>query len=265
MRSSQIFISIIAVAVMVVAGLVGYQNYLAPTPIVPAAVPGVAAAPAVIAAEGRIVPARDAALSFRISGRVARILVAEGDRVEVGQPLIELETNDLQAQLGQAEAALRAAQAQQDLAPSEAPAAQKTLLAAQVDQAQAARDAAAAVFAEAQLRAPFAGTVIAIPFEIGEVAPPGAPALVLADLGRWRVETLDLREEDAAQLKVGRNVTVKIPALPDQPIEGKIVKLALNASSYQGNVTYSITVDLDELAEPSLRWGMTAYLEIDPK
>lgn len=43
-----------------------------------------------VMAEGKVVPAEDAALSFQTSGVVEEVLVAEGDRVEAGQPLIRL-------------------------------------------------------------------------------------------------------------------------------------------------------------------------------
>lgn len=47
----------------------------------------------------------------KISGRVSEVLFEVGDHVVEGQPLVILETNELQAQLAQAEAALAAARA----------------------------------------------------------------------------------------------------------------------------------------------------------
>lgn len=66
-----------------------------------------------INATGRIEPRREAALSFTIPGRVAEVLVAEGDRVPVGTPLIRLDNREAVAQVASARAAL--AQAEADL------------------------------------------------------------------------------------------------------------------------------------------------------
>jgi HlyD family secretion protein len=57
-------------------------------------------------------PREKARLSFTLSGRVAWMGVAEGDRVTAGQDVARLETELLEAGVAQAEAALAAAQAQ---------------------------------------------------------------------------------------------------------------------------------------------------------
>ena len=66
-----------------------------------------------INATGRIEPRQEAALSFTIPGRVAEVLVAEGDRVAAGTPLIRLDNREATAQVASARAAL--AQAEADL------------------------------------------------------------------------------------------------------------------------------------------------------
>lgn len=57
-----------------------------------------------ILASGRIMSPARVAIGSVITGRIARVLVREGDRVEAGQVLIELETHELAAALRQAEA-----------------------------------------------------------------------------------------------------------------------------------------------------------------
>ncbi len=64
-----------------------------------------------ILAEGKVVPARSAALGFQVAGTVAEIPVAVGDRVASGQVLAQLDARQLELQLAQAEANLAAAQA----------------------------------------------------------------------------------------------------------------------------------------------------------
>jgi HlyD family secretion protein len=65
-------------------------------------------------AEGKLVPARDAALSFTQGGRIAEVLVSEGDAVQEDQALVRLESVQQAAAVAQAEAGLQRARAQRD-------------------------------------------------------------------------------------------------------------------------------------------------------
>lgn len=55
---------------------------------------------------GKLEAAKTAKLSFKQGGRVERVLVEQGDFVEVGQPLAELDTSALQRQLDEAKVQL---------------------------------------------------------------------------------------------------------------------------------------------------------------
>lgn len=229
-----------------------------PTPLAPTVVP-------LIKAEGRIVPTHHADLAFRAGGRLTALWVNEGEAVEAGVVLMELFADDARAAFNQAQAALDAARAQQALLPQDAPAEQKDLLAAQVRQAEAGVEAARIALDELRLLAPFAGTVMAVHTEVGEVAAPGLPVLTLADTARWQVETLDLQEEDATRLRLGQTVRVRVPALGGTEYEGTLKKIALNASNYQGSVTYAATIELPEAVNAAVSWGMTAFIEAEPQ
>src|SRR5262249_11022757 len=54
---------------------------------------------------------QDVHVGSRIAGRVQRVTVKEGDRVEAGQLLVELDDSDLKAQVARSESAKRAATA----------------------------------------------------------------------------------------------------------------------------------------------------------
>jgi len=58
-------------------------------------------------AQGYVTPGRHADLSFRTSGRVAEVLVKEGDPVKAGQPLVRLQDAELKAALAAAQADLK--------------------------------------------------------------------------------------------------------------------------------------------------------------
>src|SRR3970040_2311631 len=97
MSRSPLTAGVILVLTLAALGYHGYQNYLAPVPATPTKSEAFVTAPntpEVVTAEGKIVPANDATLAFRLSARVAEILVQEGDTVEAGQTLIQLEKAD---------------------------------------------------------------------------------------------------------------------------------------------------------------------------
>ena len=64
-----------------------------------------------VTTEGQIVPRFFSDLSFQTGGVVADILVAEGDHVQTGDPLIQLDAGDLEIVLQQAQARLVSAEA----------------------------------------------------------------------------------------------------------------------------------------------------------
>jgi multidrug efflux pump subunit AcrA (membrane-fusion protein) len=60
-----------------------------------------------VTASGVVVPAQEAQLGFPLAGTVRTVHVSDGDQVEAGDVLVELDNSDLQMQVAQAERALR--------------------------------------------------------------------------------------------------------------------------------------------------------------
>lgn len=118
-------------------------------------VPAGGAAPTVaglVVSSGRVVPGAEVDVSFTVSGRLARLAVAEGDRVAAGDDLAALETAALSAVVSQAEAQVSAAEAA--LAQlEEGPRPEEVALA----EAQVATAEAALARAEAQGGRPYLG------------------------------------------------------------------------------------------------------------
>lgn len=82
-----------------------------PTPTAAASVKGIQAGERIIA-EGRVIPVKSADLNLSSTGIVAEVLVAEGDQVKQGQPLVRLDSKRQAAAVAQAQANLAAAEAQ---------------------------------------------------------------------------------------------------------------------------------------------------------
>ena len=115
---------------------------------------------------------------------------------------------------------------------------------------------------EATLVAPFAGTVGAVHVRVGEIVSPGQPLVAIGDLSTLRVETTDLDEIDVVRIAVGQQVAVTFDALPDRVFQGRVARISLMAESGTGGVHYTTVVALEEM-DPALRWGMTAFVDIE--
>ena len=173
--------------------------------------------------------------------------------------------------IGVASQQRKAAEAQLALLQAGATKAQVDAAMAQVDQAKAGLEAAKAALAAAQaqldqatLKAPFAGTIVSLSTEVGEVVTPGAPVLVLVDESKWRMQTNDLSETDVVLVRPGQSVTATLDAFGDQTFHGVVTEIASIAETNRGNTTYAVTMHLDSTDAP-LRWGMTAFVDIDVK
>jgi HlyD family secretion protein len=157
-----------------------------------------------------------------------------------------------QAEAGLAEAEVRVQQAAASVVQAEAG----------VVQAQAALDAAQVALADRTLSAPFAGSVADITVEVGQVVPAGVPVVVLADLSGWQVQTTDLTELDVVAVAVGYPAEIRADALPNTVLTGTVTDIATVSQEVRGDITYVVTISLDEAAE-GLRWGMTVFTTID--
>nr|HID13658.1 HlyD family secretion protein [Anaerolineae bacterium] len=133
---------------------------------------------------------------------------------------------------------------------------------AAVAQAEAALEAARAALAETELRAPFAATVADVTLEVGEIVAPGLPVAIVADFSAWRVETDDLSEVDVVRVRAGQTVEVSVDALPDRNFHGRVREVALVSALKHGDVTYTVTIELDDVGDAPLRWGMKAFVDI---
>ncbi|MBN1963108.1 MAG: efflux RND transporter periplasmic adaptor subunit [Anaerolineae bacterium] len=133
-----------------------------------------------------------------------------------------------------------------------------------VAQAEAAVAAARLQLDATAVLAPFAGTVGAVDVRAGEFATPGVSLVTLGDLTTLYVETTDLDEIDVGRTMVGQQAVVTFDALPDRTFVGTVLSIAPMATPGGGGVNYRVTLELDELA-PVLRWGMTAFVDIEAK
>jgi HlyD family secretion protein len=112
----KILITLIILATLAVAGLWAYQTFFAqaqePVQEREEFVVEEGTLLAMVNATGMVLPEGQTNLTFNGAGRVAEVMVQEGDSVQVGQVLARLETTDLELGSQQAELALATAQTQ---------------------------------------------------------------------------------------------------------------------------------------------------------
>jgi membrane fusion protein, multidrug efflux system len=183
-----------------------------------------------LALPGQIQPYKETPLLARTQGYLKKRLVDIGSRVRAGQLLATIEAPELDQEL-------RRARAEQKLAGSNLSRSRSVTLAGAVsqqdlDNRQATYDMNAAEVRRLealkqlqQIRAPFAGVITARNIEIGALMSAGSntPLFTLSQLDTLRV-FIDVPQTYFRFVKVGQQVAVKVPELPDQVFTGQVVR-----------------------------------------
>ncbi len=243
-----------------------------------------------VSSSGYVLAQRTAKVGAKVPGRVARVLVKQGQRVEEKAPLFELETAEHASTIAAAQARWNAARARASAARAsmrevaqqverERKLVQKGVVgAAQLEDldarlnslrltAEAAEAEAFAAAAEVQVLkvsmtertvvAPMAGTVMSEPPAVGEmVGPQSADAVELADLNTMVVET-DVPEVRLASIKVGTPCEIALDAYPDRRFRGRASQLGTSVN--RAKATVAVRVEFIDASEGVLP-GMAARI-----
>ena len=130
-----------------------------------------------------------------------------------------------------------------------------------LDAADARVLAAQATLNGLAVRAPFAGTVLAVNYMVGDTAGAATAAVRLADLSALHIEVF-VDETEVTRVKAGQPVEVSFDALPDLTATGTVMEIARFGTTVQGLVRYSTLVKLKE-AMQALALGMTGNVKIE--
>jgi membrane fusion protein, multidrug efflux system len=199
--------------------------------------------PNVIVVTGRVVADQRSDVTADTQGKVINVMINRGDRVKLGQPVVQLDVRS--AALGAREAAanLAAARAQKQLADQECErtrslldkgAITKSEYDRQMAQCTAALEQVAAVQARTQMmtksvadgivRAPFDGVVSEKMVSPGEWVAPGKPLFTLVDDDPLKVE-LSVSEVAVTQIKENQRVELVAVAHPDKRYGATVTRL----------------------------------------
>ena len=240
-------------------------------------------------------------LSTIMGGRIEYLGVKEGDKVKKGQLLMKLWNDDQKAQqtLAEAQRAVSAqrvkevcttaassrreaerqtslknkgfvSDAREDAAKSEADARSAACETARADVTQASARVGVTKVEQGRmtLYAPFDGTVANIVGELGEYStpsPPGVPTPPAIDLidDSCLYINAPMDEIDAPKIKAGLPVRVTLDALPKQPLQGKVRRVAPYVLAVEKQArTVDVEVDFDMPASGGLLVGYSADVEI---
>jgi multidrug efflux pump subunit AcrA (membrane-fusion protein) len=134
---------------------------------------------------------------------------------------------------------------------------QQALAEARVKMAEDQVAAAQRALDNADLTAPYAGTVVDLfDLQVGERVGVGQSVATLADFSAWIVETRDLTELDVVGVEIGQPVTVTPDALPELRLTGVVESIDQVFTERSGDILYTVRIRLDD-TDPRLRWGMT--------
>lgn len=126
-----------------------------------------------------------------------------------------------------------------------------------IQQAEAAVSSASVSRKDATILAPYDGTVTAKMVEVGDLAAPGTPLVVLEKKGGYRAD-LVLPENHLQAVRLGQKLKVGISALEDRVLEGVIETIVPSADRQSRSFLVKVTLPRDD----SVRSGMFARIQI---
>ncbi len=256
----------------------------------------------VIKASGAIDPKEKVNISAHVVGKIEKLFVQEGDRIEAGKPFLRLEQqayialrDQWAAQLRSSQTAVAKAQAQLADAHIRAERARnlnrqgvipleqlqtaelaETSARLEVEEARQAVEQANANLVKAAddltkttIYAPLSGRVVKLNAEQGEVVVsgtmnmPGSIIGTIADLSEILAK-VDVDETEIVDVRVGQTAVVKVDAVPARQYHGKVIEVGSSGFSKpaQPDVTFFEVKILLDDADERLRPGMSVRSEI---
>jgi macrolide-specific efflux system membrane fusion protein len=277
LRHPSVAVNAVLVVALAAGGLWAYRTLAGPA-ATPAASASVRSVPVqrgtvtkTVTADGTVASAGTASASFGTGGTVTAIQVKVGQLVKKGQVLAKVDPAEAQRGLDAAEADLDAAR---DARERAADAGSDTSTAEnEVTQAELAVTQAEAAVAGTVLKAPMAGTVVAVNGTLGsssssssapgsDTAQESSPTgfIDLADLTKLQV-TAAFAEADATRLKEKQAATVTWNALSGTTAAATVAAIDPSATTTNNVVTYGVTLTLRK-APAGAKVGQTVSVAV---
>jgi RND family efflux transporter MFP subunit len=205
-------------------------------------------------------PLWNADISPKVDGRIDKLYVDEGDVVTAGMVIGTLDTNELSAQVMQAEGNLLSSQAsleqaELDLSRAQELAKQGAVAAQALDSARTKRDLTLGQVRSAQgnlvllqarldnanIIAPRSGIIIKRYLQAGSYVKAGSQVINIADVSSL-LGKATIGESQLNEITVGLPVIIKVNALQDQEFSGVITRISPAATLPARTFTAEITI-----------------------
>ena len=223
---------------------------------------------------------------FRVSGTVQRVHVDQGDIVEPGDLIAEMDPTDFEIQVREIEAGLAEAKAQEALADSNFQRVQRlyekdNASQGDFDSALAKRESARAGVESVEqklqqarrqieytrLRSPVRSAIVEVKVEEGEIVQAGEPVVEVVTGENPQVE-IAVPEVAIADIRQGASARIRFSTLPERTFFGRVTTMGVVPG--EGVTTYPVTIELNrswfQLTGSSdaipLRPGMAAEAEM---
>ncbi len=239
---------------------------------------------------GEIRPVKEVNVKSKLSGRISKMFVEEGENIKMGDIIAEIEPDMAQAQtLSRIKSTLKTTEinlenAQKDydsskelynkslISDEEWRDAQNALKLSQISYDSALEqyklvEEIGITETNMKVTAPVSGMIIHKDVEEGEMVVSsesysgGTVLITIADLSQMIILT-DINEVDIGKISLGREAKITIDAFPDKKFDGEIIHISPMATIGNNNIrTFEVKVSIeDNLKE--LRPGMSANVTI---
>jgi membrane fusion protein (multidrug efflux system) len=249
-----IMLVVVLLVVLALAAYKGFtvyqqiQQFTAPKPPVSVAAVTATERPwqSLLPAIGSLRALQGVDLSLEIAGTVKAVQFESGQKVRVGQPLLQLDSDVEKALLGTAEADLGLAQVEYgrgsrlvgDQAISKG---DFDKLAAQFKKANATVAQLNASLAKKRILAPFSGTIGIRQVDVGDYLASGTVIATLQDLSSLYVD-FNVPEQELPKLSVGQTAQVNVAAYPGQSFQATISAINPKVDETTRNVLIRATL-----------------------
>ena len=222
---------------------------------------------------GTTQPIDQTIVKARVAGRLAEVLVREGDRVTKDQLLARFEANELQSKVNERQSALDAARADarwtaRDRSDKETLANRNIVSQSAADQARATAENRASMvavseaqlevakrnLADAEVRAPFDGVVGERIANQGESLPIDGKILALLDTSHVEVAA-QMPAADVVRLKVDQPTSLTLEGFGERVFNGRITRIS--PTTQAGSRSIPVYVEVTDRNE-GLRGGLFA-------
>jgi HlyD family secretion protein len=176
---------------------------------------------------------RSEVVKFEVGGDIKRIVVKEGDKVSIGQVLVNMENDDVMKEI--------------------------TLQRKSLESSRLDYNKQTEKLNDNIIYSPIEGTVVDIPVVSGENVAEEQVVAKVADLNNLEM-TVMIDEMDILNVKEGQKAIVEVSAIEGSTYEGTVTSISQLAKVENGMAKYEVTVTLNQVE--GIKLGMSASVKV---